>query len=74
MSLKDIVYIHDDNEVISSAVMLFENHYITPKVLIDVLEEVDTPSTDIEEYFSGMIMDKKDWDVVNMHLYGETYD
>jgi hypothetical protein len=54
--------------------MLFENHYITPKVLIDVLEEVDTPSTDIEEYFSGMIMDKKDWDVVNMHLYGETYD
>ena len=74
MSLKDIVYIHDDNEVISSAVMLFENHYITPKVLIDVLEKVDTPRTDITEYFSGMIMDKEDWDIVNMHLYGETYD
>jgi len=74
MSLKDIVYIHDDNEVISSAVMLFENHYIKPKVLIDILEKVDTPMIDIKEYFSGMIMDKEDWDVVNMHLYGETYD
>ena len=74
MSLKDITYIHDDNEVISSALMLFENHYITPKVLIDVLEKVDTSRTDITEYFSGMIMDKEDWDVVNMHLYGETYN
>ena len=74
MSLKDIVYIHDDNEVISSAVMLFENHYIKPKVLIDILEKVDTPMIDIKEYFSGMIMDKEDWDIVNMHLYGETYD
>ena len=74
MSLKDIKYIHDDNEVISSAVMLFENHYITPKILIHILEEVDTPAIDIGEYFNGMIMEQEDWDFVNMHLYGETYD
>ena len=67
--LENISYIHDDNEVTASALMLFENHYISPKIFISILDSVSTPQDQIAEYFGGMILEPEEWEDVNAYLY-----
>jgi len=68
MALQDITVIVDNNELIQSALTLFQGFSIDSVQLAEILEELDVPMDDIKEYFGGMILD--DWDELNAHLYG----
>ena len=69
MSLQDITVIVDNNEMIQSALTLFQGFQIGSVQLAEILEKLDVPMDDIKEYFDGMVLD--DWDELNAHLYGQ---
>jgi hypothetical protein len=71
MALHDIAIIVDENELIHSALTLFQGFLIDSVELSQILEALDVPMEDIQEYFNGMILDEEEWDKLNAQLYGQ---